>query len=174
MNLRSIYFIVIAGSLIGLTYNFINPDGIPLIKEERKLIIKSDSMEIVSDDKIIGDSRLNPKDEMKEAMAITLNQAYELYKENAIFIDARDLVEFEIGRIKNSVSLPYTEFDKYKSVLDTISFETPVVAYCDGKECDLSILLGDKLFEMGYKEVYIFYGGWVDWQMANYPIEYDE
>ena len=30
--------------------------------------------------------------------------------------------------------------------------------------------------EKGYGKVYIFYGGWVDWQSANYPVEsgYDQ
>ena len=32
-------------------------------------------------------------------------------------------------------------------------------------------ILGDKLYEMGYKRVYILFGGWMDWQENNYPSE---
>ena len=70
--------------------------------------------------------------------------------------------------------LDNTAVTQYKSVLDNISFDTPIVAYCDGKDCDLSIHLGDKIFNMGYKQVYIFFGGWIDWQMAGYPTDSDE
>lgn len=175
INLASVYYIIIASSLIGLVYNFVIPQGIPFIKKERLLVWNSDTSNTVVPGIISNQIEENsPVNFMKEAKAITLKEAYELYNGNALFIDARDYVEYEIGRIKGAVSLPYTEFDKYKPVLQNISLNTPIVSYCDGKECDLSILLGDKLFEMGYKEVYIFFGGWVDWQLAGYPIEADE
>jgi rhodanese-related sulfurtransferase len=51
--------------------------------------------------------------------------------------------------------------------------EKPYIIYCAGTECDLSILLGNKLFELGYRQIYIFFGGWLDWQNANYPIEHN-
>ena len=100
-----------------------------------------------------------------------LKQAYKLYNQNVLFIDARDFVEYEIAHIKGAVSLPYNDFDKYAYRLKKIPKDKPLIVYCDGRECDLSILLGDKLFDMGYQKVYIFFGGWVDWQLANYPIE---
>ena len=151
--------------------NYINPKGITFIKEERHLNFVEDSTTSYITNEITVNNDKNPDEVLDEAKAITLKQAYSLYNQNALFIDARDYVEYEIGRIKNAVSLPYNDFDKYKTILDTIPKTIPIVAYCDGKDCDLSILLGDKLFESGYKEVYIFFGGWVDWQMASYPVE---
>jgi rhodanese-related sulfurtransferase len=175
INFASVYYIIIAGTLIGLAYNFVNPDGIPLIKKVRVLEWNNDTSNAIVPGNIKDEqNEMTSINAMKEAKAITLNEAYRLYSTNAIFIDARDYVEYEIGHIRGAVSLPYTEFEKYKFVLDTISAYTPLVAYCDGEECDLSIMLGDKLFETGYKEVYIFFGGWVDWQLAGYPIETDE
>ena len=38
----------------------------------------------------------------------------------------------------------------------------------------MSILLGNLLFEDGYKQVYVFFGGWVDWTNADYPVEHPE
>lgn len=176
INFRSVYFIIIASSLVALLYNWINPDGISLIKAKRILQFAEDStgtfLQTGQNDN--SDISKDSQSKMDDAKAITLKQAYELYKNNAVFIDARDFVEFEIGRITNAKSLPYVEFDKYKSVLDNISYDTPIVTYCDGEDCDLSIHLGDKIFEMGYKEVYIFFGGWIDWQMAGYPTDSDE
>jgi 3-mercaptopyruvate sulfurtransferase SseA len=32
-------------------------------------------------------------------------------------------------------------------------------------------LLANLLFEQGYKQVYVFFGGWNEWLNASYPIE---
>lgn len=172
INFTSLLSIIIISSLLGLLINYFNPKGIPFIKEERQLNFVEDSTSSNITNEIIEKANdQNPGEVFDEAKAITLKQAYSLYNQNVLFIDARDYVEYEIGHINNAVSLPYLDFDEYKTILDTIPKSKPIVAYCDGKDCDLSILLGDKLFESGYKEVYIFFGGWIDWQMANYPAE---
>jgi rhodanese-related sulfurtransferase len=150
--------------------NYFNPKGIPFIKEERQLNFVEDSTSSYITNKDTIGNKQNSGEDFDEAKAITLKQAYLLFNQNVLFIDARDYVEYEIGHINNAISLPYLDFDEYKTILDTIPKSKPIVAYCDGEDCDLSILLGDKLFESGYKEVYIFFGGWLDWQMANYPV----
>ena len=175
INFSSVLIIVVLSSLLGLTTNYLNYQGIPLIKSERVLNWATDSTEIKNTEQIIEDNnKTNSEAKFDEAAAITLKQAYALYNKNVLFVDARDYVEYEIDHIKGAISLPYYEFDEYKSVLQSISKNTPLVTYCDGRDCDLSIMLGDKLFEMGYKQVYIFFGGWIDWQDNNYPVESDE
>ena len=107
-----------------------------------------------------------------EPKAIKLDQAYILYNKGITFIDARDTSDFIAGHIKNSINIPFDDFDNYKQRLDQLSKENPLVVYCAGTECDLSILLGNLLFnEMGYKKVYVFFGGWLDWTKAKYPVE---
>ena len=108
-----------------------------------------------------------------EPKAITLEQAKALYDKSVQFIDARDEADYLAGHIVNSVNIPFEDFDNHKQKLEKLSKEKPFVIYCAGTECDLSILLGNKLFELGYKQVYIFFGGWVDWQNADYPIEHN-
>ena len=175
INFTSLLSIIIISSLLGLLINYLNPKGIPFIKEKRQLNWAEDSTTSNTTNMIEEKANdQNPGEVFDEAKAITLKQAYSLYNQNVLFIDARDYVEYEIGHIKNAVSLPYLEFDENKSILDTIPKSMPIVAYCDGEDCDLSILLGDKLFESGYKEVYIFFGGWIDWQMANYAVEVED
>jgi len=171
INFTSLLAIIIISSLLGLLINYFNPKGIPFIKEDRQLNFVEDSTTSYITNEITDDTDQNPGEVFDEAKAVTLKQAYSLYNQNVLFIDARDYVEYEIGHINNAVSLPYLDFDEYKTILDTIPKSMPIVAYCDGEDCDLSILLGDKLFESGYKEVYIFFGGWIDWQMAKYPVE---
>ena len=175
ISYKVVFAIILVSSVLGLFINYINPEAIPWIREERKLKWIDDSTSVKDE---VNNKELtvkqNVKEESREPVAITLKQAYKLFNEKVLFVDARDFVEYKISHIKGAISLPYYDFDKYKSVLDTIPLQTPLVAYCDGKECDLSIMLSDKLYELGYGKVYIFYAGWNDWQNANYPVDHDK
>ena len=175
ISYKVVFAIILVSSVLGLFINYINPEAIPWIREERKLKWIDDSTSVKDEvnNKELSDKQ-NVKEESREPVAITLKQAYKLFNEKVLFVDARDFVEYKISHIKGAISLPYYDFDKYKSVLDTIPLQTPLVAYCDGKECDLSIMLSDKLYELGYGKVYIFYAGWNDWQNANYPVDHDK
>jgi len=107
-----------------------------------------------------------------EPQAIKLSQAYSLFKKDVLFIDARDESDYLVGHITGSLNIPFEDFDNHKQKLEQIPKEKPIVIYCAGTECDLSPLLANLLFEQGYKQVYVFFGGWVEWQEANYPMEH--
>lgn len=104
--------------------------------------------------------------------AIKLEQAYSLFNKGILFIDARDEADYLAGHITNAINIPFDDFDNHKQKLESISKNKPVVIYCAGTECDLSILLGNLLFDEGYKQVYIFFGGWNEWLDANYPVKH--
>jgi rhodanese-related sulfurtransferase len=108
----------------------------------------------------------------EEPKNITLQQAYSLFNDKVTFIDARDEAEYIMGFISGSINIPYYDFENHKRKLDNLSKENPLVTYCAGTDCDLSILLANQLIKLGYKQVYIFFGGWLEWQNAHYPIEY--
>jgi len=200
---------------LGFIMNFMNPDGIPLIREKAKLNWAADSIIINNEfsdqtntdevdtikstssvDKTINKSDDNKTDlpesksqhtvEVKqnknetgikseteivyEPKAITISQAYSLYNANGKFIDAREALDYEEGHITGAINIPYYEFEEYKNKLDNLSKDEPVITYCSGTDCDLSILLGNQLSSMGYKKVFIFFGGWPEWIDANYPV----
>jgi rhodanese-related sulfurtransferase len=106
---------------------------------------------------------------LTEPQAVTLEQAYKLYDKGVKFIDARDEADFLAGHIRNSINIPFDDFDNHKQKLEQLSKEKPMVIYCAGTDCDLSPLLANMLFEQGYKQIYVFFGGWLDWQKAKYP-----
>ena len=106
-----------------------------------------------------------------EPKAITLEQAYKLFNKGVKFIDARDEADYLAGHISSAVNIPFDDFDNHKKKLKQLSKEKPMVIYCAGTDCDLSILLGNLLFEQGYKQVYVFFGGWLEWLNSNYPTE---
>ena len=116
-------------------------------------------------------------EEIKEAIAftepkaITLEQAYTLFNKGVKFVDSRDEADYLAGHIINSINIPFDDFDNHKQKLEMLSKEKPMVIYCGGTDCDLSILLGNLLFEQGSKQVYVFFGGLFDLLSANCPVE---
>jgi rhodanese-related sulfurtransferase len=109
-----------------------------------------------------------------EPKAITLEQAYKLFNNGVQFIDARDESDYLAGYITNSINIPFDDFDNHQQKLEQLPKEKPLVIYCAGTDCDLSILLGNLLFEKGYKQVYVFFGGWLEWLNADYPVKYPD
>ena len=88
-----IIYIILTSSLVGLIINFISPNGIPLIKAERKISFVEDSLNINDANEVIKESNIE-NNAFEEAKAITLKQAYSLFNQDALFIDARDYVEY--------------------------------------------------------------------------------
>ncbi len=209
INLPNVFYIIIAGSIIGLIINFIRPDGLSLIREAKNLVwadslnltgkIGKDSIkikhELSADKKSINkrdtvdksrkyitlkdkkEDSIKTQEEIevksfKEPIAINLNQAYKLFKQNITFLDARENEDYKAGHIKGALSLPYYDFESYKNILEKIPKDNIIVTYCAGTDCDLSILLGKQLFELGYKRVYIFFDGWNEWIKAKYPVDH--
>lgn len=199
MNKKTIYKILIISSIIGLVYNFLNPNGILLIREERKLtfveeenlppidssafsvdstsktkadneVLSKNENKIDSESQKSSDEKLSTKENFSKPLAIKIDKAYQLYKQGVKFIDARMPDEFAEGHIKGAINIPFDGDESYRNILNSFSKEEILVTYCSGTECDLSILLGDELFEKGFKKVYIFFGGWNDWLQRGYPI----
>ncbi len=110
------------------------------------------------------------KDVFNQPRLISLTQAYQLYRDKILFVDARDPEEYEDGHIAGAVNLPLFRLDEYKNQISSISKTTPLVTYCEGADCDMSIRLGNELFSKGFKKVFVFFGGWEEWKQADYPV----
>ncbi len=208
IDIKKILLVLLLSSAVGLLFNFINPSGIPLIKEEKQLEFVSDSILIPKNDAeiegridsvditaqpnnidenqklieqpidTIKEETLSPQiivEEQKESViepkAIKVEQAYNLFNDGATFLDARDSTDYNSGHILNSINLPYYSFEENEYKLIDISKNEIIVTYCNGTDCDLSVMLANKLSDLGYKNVYIFYGGWWDWLEKKYPVK---
>lgn len=194
MDKKNLLTIITFSFLIGLIFNYLNPKGISFIRQERILEYAKDDIDSLNQETLSpistnlnsnnnksSDSSNQLKDinekELKEQnlgftkpIAIKIDKAYKLFKQGVKFIDARMPEEYNEGHIKGAINIPFDGDESYREVLKTINKDEVLVTYCSGTECDLSILLGDELFEKGYKKVYIFFGGWNDWIDKGYPI----
>jgi rhodanese-related sulfurtransferase len=201
VNVNNCLIILIASSVLGLLYNYFNPAGINLISQKKEIKWASDSLlssaikvkdtlrsnpiakpnitkpDIIAEtinkkhSKVQDNSHSNTEEGFKEPIAINLEQAHKLYEIGFIFIDAREESEYKIGHIKNSINLPDYYFDKFKNIMAKIPKSQAIVCYCGGSDCDLSRSLSNKLFSIGYRNNYIFIGGWEQWKSAGYSVE---
>ena len=157
--LRSIG-IVVFGSFVGIIYNSLSPQGITL-RGSWNARVNQDSLVVPY------------SYQEDDPPAISLEDARMRFQsEGTIFLDARFPEDYKSGHIKGAINFPWEEFEEYSSqVLSKLSFDKEIITYCDGTECETSLLLARELRDMGYENVKTFFGGWSEWQKAGFPIE---
>lgn len=105
-------------------------------------------------------------------LPLGLMQVKELFETGeAVIIDARDRETFRKGHIKGALSLPVGEAD---GLVPPFAERTPkdrlVIVYCGGYDCHDSRLLGEKLLAAGFGQVFVYEGGFPEWQDAGHPV----
>jgi rhodanese-related sulfurtransferase len=152
--------IVIFGSFVGIIYNSLSSQGITL---------KGSWSEKVNQDSVVVPYSYQEDD----PPAISLDDAMMKFQsEGTIFLDSRYPEDYKSGHIKGAINFPWEEFEEHSpEVLPKLSFDKEIITYCDGGECETSLLLARELRDMGYKNVKTFFGGWSEWQKADLPID---
>lgn len=163
MPLRSILketaLILFPAVAVALAVNSLSPRGIALVGEwdtSRGVITAKGKNDPVVRDLEIRDVAV----------------AREIYdRHEAVFVDARSRAVFDAGHIQGAVSLPVGNFDEeIGAFLRAHPFETYLVTYCSGRECDDSHELAMRLFSAGYERVSVFIDGYPGWEAAGYPV----
>lgn len=102
-----------------------------------------------------------------------LAQVKELFdSRNAVFIDAREDSVFQQGHIQGATSFPLAALETTLPVfLKKVPYTANLVIYCSGYGCNDSKVLGKKLLQSGYRQIFIFEGGYPEWKDAGFPVE---
>ncbi len=88
-----------------------------------------------------------------------------------VFIDSRASADFSRGHIPGAISVPLEEVKRGNlSLLEKIPRDRPLVIYCEGGDCQTSLLLAKFLSENGYRDLRVFSGGWAEWTGAGMPV----
>ena len=94
---------------------------------------------------------------------LSIDQAKELI-ESSIFIDARSVHEYNISHIKDSINIPYNNFESDIIINNT----KQIIVYCSiGLRSEK---LAEKLINKGFNQVYNLYGGIFEWANLNLPL----
>lgn len=86
-------------------------------------------------------------------------------------VDAREPTDYKEGHIPGAINLPYDEVVTDPERLEKFDPQgKPIIIYCGGGTCELSMNLGFALVNAGKKKVLVYMGGWPEWSTSGYPI----
>jgi len=86
-------------------------------------------------------------------------------------VDARDPAEYAEGHIPGAINMPYDLVVTDPERLEKFDAGgKPIIVYCGGGTCELSMNLGFALVNAGQKKVLVYMGGWPEWSTSGYPI----
>ncbi|MBH31565.1 MAG: hypothetical protein CMG71_06190 [Candidatus Marinimicrobia bacterium] len=145
--------------LFSFGFNAVRSDGLPLIA----------SKQIVEGGRSAADSLISETTMLFQPVMIDLSIAKEFFDRGVLFVDARDEKEFRDGHIAGAKLAPANPGE----ILKWTTEDDPVVTYCGGGECDLSMALAVELMgeDWAFSKVFVFDGGLPEWKDARYPVD---
>jgi len=104
---------------------------------------------------------------------ISTGKAKAFYDRGGLLVlDAREREEYEEGHIKGAV---HADADKVVADMawleKTAADPRPILVYCDGGDCELSLDLGFEITRAGHHRVLVYKDGYPAWVEAGYPVE---
>lgn len=148
---NQVVFFVVISIFLSFSSNLVRKDSIPLLA--KKLEITED-IDLESDETTL--------------IAISLDKAKDFFENGVLFIDARDEVYYNAGHIKNAMKNVFL-MELIFNIEEKQTKEDPIVVYCGDPGCGDSEDLAYDLQNEGFKKLFVFKGGWLEWSAANYP-----
>lgn len=107
------------------------------------------------------------------AKTINVQQAVDLYKNGAVFIDVRDEKSWSYGHINGAVHLDFNQ-DEFVVlyVSDALDKKTPIVFYCDSPLSTTGAMASFFAASWGYENVYYFREGYYSWLAYDMPTQF--
>lgn len=89
-------------------------------------------------------------------------------KEKVFILDAREIEEFQVSHIANSIFIGYNNFSTEKVISNIKLKNAPIVVYCSlGIRSET---ISEKLKEAGYTNIKNLYGGIFEWKNKGYSV----
>jgi rhodanese-related sulfurtransferase len=105
------------------------------------------------------------------ATTIDTARAKTLFDSGAIFVDVRNVADWEAGRIPGAVHLEIDQGLNEASLRALARPDKAVVMYCNGTKCPRSSQAAAAAVGWGFTRVFYYRLGLPDWQAAGYPVE---
>ena len=90
-----------------------------------------------------------------------------------VFVDARNDEAYEDGHIPGAIQADHYWIEDFiDNILLHAQVAEKLIVYCNGGNCEDSILVCSDLLDAGvsYDKIYLFAGGWEAWTAANMPV----
>jgi len=102
---------------------------------------------------------------------VSLAQAMDLAREaGAVLVDARRSEDYKMGHIARAINIPAgMERVSRLACLSNVSHATQIIVYCQSRTCPYARSVAGDLVRDGYENIFIFEGGWVEWEKTVTP-----
>jgi rhodanese-related sulfurtransferase len=90
--------------------------------------------------------------------------------EELVLVDALSPMSYARSHLPGAINLPPEWVDE-RAPIRIPGFETEVVVYCSDADCDSSVIVAERLLELGYLNVRHYAGGKRDWIEAGLPLD---
>ena len=111
-----------------------------------------------------------PKGELP-AGQITIDEARNLYDQQATFVDARKIDPYKLGHVKGAWRIELADFSAGDPpILAMFARDSVIVVYCSGGHCDESEAVARMLTGSGYRKVYVMHDGIPVWTDLGHPV----
>lgn len=148
--------ILALATVIALVHNAVNINGINPFRHIEKI-------------PVAGSGESN---DAQGIVFIGLKKAKEFFYSGKKIIDARTVEAYREGHIPGAMLLSYYDMGKYlEKVLPFLSMDEDVLVYCSGVTCDDSELLARELYAMGFTRLFVYKGGFEEWEAEGLPVE---
>lgn len=103
--------------------------------------------------------------------SIALAELKRSLESDAVIIDARYPTDFELGHIGTAINIPVNSSSEVRQgSLTDVPKDSPIVVYCQSKQCPYSEIVADALAADGFTDLAIFEGGWLEWSAHDSSI----
>jgi rhodanese-related sulfurtransferase len=103
---------------------------------------------------------------------VNLAQAYALFQQGSLFIDARLADEFNELHVPKSLNITPSMVEAgVGEQVAGLAKDREIVVYCGQVSCDLALKVAEKLQSLGFTRVMAFIGGFRAWDEAGYPAD---
>ena len=144
--------LLLVSVVLGISVNALRPGGIPLVGR----------WETPPENGMVADALGN----------VSFSEARRLWRDGALFIDARIDTDYASGHVPGALSLPVAAFDRrMPDMFDRIAKASAIVVYCSGPDCPDGHTVGRFLSELGIGNIRVFTGGYPAWEKEGLDVE---
>lgn len=159
---------------LALAFNATRQDSLPLVQSRssapateapQQVANQTDAAAVSTDN-----ASVSPAPDSVQSGEISLRDAALRHASGeAVFLDAREAEDFELGHIQGALSLSAFAFAQEFPALKAKLEGKTVITYCDGEHCKLSQDLADQLTAHGIPNVFVLKNGWSLWRQEGLP-----
>ena len=140
------------------------------LMQQWELVHRSWRGELVSHLEQVRDQRR--AEQFQGVKTVNLAQAYALFQQGSLFIDARPADEFHELHVPKSLKITPDQVSAgVAEKVAGLARDREIVVYCGQVSCDLALKVAEKLQSLGFTRVMAFVGGFRAWDEAGYPAD---